>query len=178
MDSYLVWTLWHQPFQQQIASRRTIKWWNAPHQSPDWIFVWRKYCLNFILQIMSEMLAQYLIYSVLVHNSSIEICACIQNLLKNTRLTCIAQYTLFCIKTLFHSHLEMKFFRILTKKKSGWSLLAEGYQLRSISGNPQVNFSVQNVAITFKWHGCLINVCVSCNSLQSTASVTLTRPPE
>ena len=108
--------------------------------------------LIFILQIMSEMQAQYLIYSVLVHNSSIEICACIQNLLKNTRLTCIAQYTLFCIKTLFHSHLEMKFFRILTKKKSGWSLLAASYQLGSISGNPQVNFSVQNVAITLKWH--------------------------
>ena len=127
--------------------------------------------LIFILQIMCKMQAQYLIYSVLVHNSSIEICACIQNLLKNSRFTCIAQYTLFCIKTLFHSHLEMKFFRILTKKKSGWSL-------RSISGNPQVNFGVQNVAITFKWHRCLINVCVSCNSLQSTASVTLTRPPE
>ena len=38
--------------------------------------------LFFILQIMSEMCAQYLIYSVLIHNSSIEVCACIQNIYK------------------------------------------------------------------------------------------------
>ena len=32
----------------------------------------------FILQIMSEMCIQYLIYPVLIHNSTIESCACIQ----------------------------------------------------------------------------------------------------
>ena len=45
--------LWHQPFWQQIASRRMI-WWNAIHKPLDWFHVLRKYYLNFILQIMPE----------------------------------------------------------------------------------------------------------------------------
>ena len=47
------------------------------------------------------------------------------------------------IKGFFLIHIQMKIFRILTKKKGGW---AEVYQLRAISDNPQVNFSVENVA--------------------------------
>ena len=42
--------------------------------------------------------------------------------------------TLFNIKTLFHLY---KFFKILSKEKK----VAEVYQLRFISANPQVNFS-------------------------------------
>ena len=37
----------------------------------------------------------------------------------------------------------MKIFRILTKTKGGWG---EVYKLGAISDNPQVNFSVKNVA--------------------------------
>ena len=40
----------------------------------------------FILQIMSEMCIQYLIYPVLIHNSTIEICACIQVHTQNIRI--------------------------------------------------------------------------------------------
>ena len=44
--------------------------------------------------------------------------------------------TLFDIKTLFHLY---KFFKILNKEKK----VAEVYQLRFISGNSQVNFSLK-----------------------------------
>ena len=43
----------------------------------------------FILQIMLEIRAQYQFYCVLIHNSSIEICTCVKNLLKNTISTII-----------------------------------------------------------------------------------------
>ena len=69
---------------------------------------------------MSEMRAQYLIYSVLIHNSSIETCACIQNHLKKYQINSYCTInTILCVKTLFHLYLKMKLFINLTKKKSG-----------------------------------------------------------